>query len=123
MKNILIIDDASTVRLYHRNILEASGYEVDEATNGIEALEKALATPFDLFIVDINMPKMNGYEFLQHLRKENVAQSPAVMVSTEAADPDHDQAFRSGANLYLVKPIKPLQLMTYVRLLMGEESA
>ncbi|MCD8522323.1 MAG: response regulator [Saccharospirillaceae bacterium] len=123
MKNILIIDDASTVRLYHRNILEASGYEVDEATNGVEALEKALSGQFDLFIVDINMPKMNGYEFLQNLRKENITQSPAVMVSTEAADLDHDQAFYSGANLYLVKPIKPLQLMTYVRLLMGEESA
>ncbi|MEK9711506.1 MAG: response regulator, partial [Thalassolituus sp.] len=59
MKQILIVDDASTVRMYHRNILESAGYTVDEAVNGIEALEKALEHTFDLYIVDINMPKMD----------------------------------------------------------------
>ena len=121
MKHILIIDDASTVRLYHRNILEAAGYNVDEAINGVEGLEKALANHYDLFLVDINMPKMDGYGFLQSLRKENIAQSPAIMVSTESADSDHQQAYLSGANLYMVKPIKPLKMMTYVRLLVGED--
>lgn len=122
MKQILIVDDASTVRMYHRNILEAAGYSVDEAVNGIEALEKALEGNFDLYIVDINMPKMDGYEFLQQLRREQMHQAPAIMVSTEAAELDHTKAYFSGANLYMVKPIKPLQMMTYVRLLMGEES-
>ena len=121
MRHILIIDDASTVRLYHRNILEAAGYNVDEAINGVEGLEKALANHYDLFLVDINMPKMDGYGFLQSLRKENIAQSPAIMVSTESADSDHQQAYLSGANLYMVKPIKPLKMMTYVRLLVGED--
>ncbi len=120
--NILIVDDASTVRMYHRNVLEAAGYTVDEAVNGLEALEKALASKFDLYIVDINMPKMDGYEFLRQLRSEDVDQAPAVMVSTEAAELDHTKAFTAGANLYMVKPIKPLQMMTYVRLLAGEES-
>jgi two-component system chemotaxis response regulator CheY len=121
MKRILIIDDASTVRLYHRNILEAAGYEVDEAINGIEALEKALEKPFDLYIVDINMPKLDGYGFLQQLRAEDIEQAPAVMVSTEAAELDHSKAYFAGANLYMVKPIKPLKMMTFVRLLMGGE--
>ena len=60
-KRILIVDDAATVRMYHRGILESAGYAVEEAMNGIEALEKALEAPFDLYVVDVNMPKLNGY--------------------------------------------------------------
>ena len=120
MKRILIIDDAATVRMYHRNILEAAGYVVEEAMNGIEALEKALQDPFELYIVDINMPKLDGYGFLRQLRGEDIPQAPAVMVSTEAAANDQMAAFRAGANGYLVKPVKPVQLLTHVRLLLGE---
>jgi len=122
MKRILIIDDAATVRLYHKNILEAAGYTVDEALNGIEALEKALMSPFDLYVVDVNMPKLDGYGFLQRLRREAVAQAPALMVSTEAGEKDQILAFEAGANDYLVKPIHPDQLLGHVRLLLGERS-
>jgi len=120
MKRILIIDDAATVRMYHRNILESAGYVVEEAMNGIEALEKALQDPFDLYIVDINMPKLDGYGFLRQLRGEDIPQAPAIMVSTEAAANDQTAAYRAGANGYLVKPAKPVQLLTHVRLLLGE---
>ncbi|HEY8888251.1 MAG TPA: response regulator [Gallionella sp.] len=120
MKRILIVDDAATVRMYHRNILESAGYAVDEAMNGIEALEKALQDPFDLYIVDVNMPKLDGYGFLRQLRGEEVPQAPAIMVSTEAAVHDKTAAYRAGANSYLVKPVKPAQLLTHVRLMLGE---
>lgn len=120
MKRILIIDDAATVRMYHRNILESAGYVVEEAMNGIEALEKALQNPFDLYIVDVNMPKLDGYGFLRQLRGEDIPQAPAVMVSTEAAANDQTVALRAGANGYLVKPVKPIKLLTHVRLLLGE---
>ncbi|HAL39944.1 MAG TPA: response regulator [Polaromonas sp.] len=120
MKRILIVDDAATVRMYHRNILESAGYVVEEAMNGIEALEKALQDPFDLYIVDINMPKLDGYGFLRQLRGEDIPQAPAIMVSTEAAANDQTAAYRAGANGYLVKPAKPVQLLTHVRLLLGE---
>ena len=120
MKRILIIDDAATVRMYHRNILESAGYVVEEAMNGIEALEKALPEPFDLYVVDINMPKLDGYGFLRQLRGEDIPQAPAIMVSTETAAHDQSAAYRAGANSYLVKPVKPVQLLTYVRLLLGE---
>jgi len=56
MKRILIVDDAATMRMYFRNILEGAGYLVNEAVNGIEAMEKSLQEPFDLYIVDVNMP-------------------------------------------------------------------
>lgn len=123
MKRILIVDDAATVRMYHRSILGSAGYLVDEAMNGIEALEKALRDPFDLYIVDINMPKLDGYGFLRQLRAEDIPQAPAIMVSTEAASTDQTAAYRAGANCYLVKPAKPVQLLTHVRLLLGEVCA
>jgi len=120
VKRVLIVDDAATVRMYHRNILETAGYEVEEAWNGIEALEKALGIPFDFYIVDVNMPKLDGYGFLRELRRQDIPQSPAIMVSTEAAANDEMAAYRAGANGYLIKPAKPLQLLTYVRLMLGE---
>jgi len=120
MKRILIVDDAATVRMYHRNILEDAGYHVAEAINGVEALEKALQQPFDLYIVDINMPKLDGFGLLRQLRSEDIAHAPAIMVSTESGNNDQAAAVRAGANGYLTKPVKPEQLLTHVRLLLGE---
>jgi two-component system chemotaxis response regulator CheY len=124
MKHILIVDDAATVRMYHRAILEGAGHAVSEAVNGVEALEKALTaastTPFDLYLVDVNMPQMDGYSFLRALRLEDIAQAPAIMVSTEAGDGDRRQAVEAGANLYIVKPTRPQLLLRYVTLLLGE---
>jgi len=117
MKKILVIDDAATVRMYHRNILESSGYEVHEAINGIEALEKAMQTAFDLYLVDVNMPKLDGYGFLRELRRQDMPQVPAIMVSTESASADRRRAYAAGANLYLVKPTRPDQLVAHVALL------
>ncbi len=120
MKKILVIDDAATVRMYHRNILQTAGYEVHEAVNGVEALEKALEGQFDLFLVDVNMPKLDGYGFLRELRKQDMPQAPAIMISTEAQAQDRTQAYAAGANLYLVKPMHPAQLLEPVALLLGE---
>jgi len=120
MKRILIVDDAATVRMYYRTILEEAGYLVAEAVNGIEGLEKALEEPFDLYIVDINMPKLDGYGFMKELRSMELPQVPAMIVSTEAAANDKLRAYTAGANLYLVKPIKPELLLRNCHLLLGE---
>jgi two-component system chemotaxis response regulator CheY len=106
--------------MYHRGILESSGYTVEEAWNGIEALEKALESPFDLYVVDVNMPKLDGYGFLRELRQQEIPQQPAIMVSTESAARDELLAFKAGANGFLIKPLRPIQLSTYARLLLGE---
>ncbi len=121
MKRILIVDDAATVRLFHRTILEHAGYEVDEAINGIEALEKALQQTFALYLVDVNMPKLDGYGFLRELRSQAMPQAPAIMISTEAEASDRQRAFHAGANAYLIKPVKPEQLLLQVRLMLGDE--
>jgi len=119
-KRILIVDDAATVRMYYKSILEKAGYEVDEAINGIEALEKILATPYDLYLVDVNMPKMDGYTFLRELRNLSIPQGPAIMISTEDKEWDMEKAFQSGANYYIPKPVEPDQLLLYVELLSGQ---
>lgn len=120
MKRILVIDDAATVRLYHREILENAGFDVAEAINGMEALEKIEEAPFDLYLVDINMPKLDGYGFLRALRQRPIPQAPAIMISTESSASDRQAALVAGANLYILKPIKPEQLLPHVQGLLGE---
>jgi two-component system chemotaxis response regulator CheY len=118
MKEILVIDDAATVRLYYRKLLEEAGYAVSEAVNGLEALEKAVQTAFDLHIVDVNMPKLDGYSFLRELRSLDLPQPPVIMVSIEASPKDRKLAYAAGANLYLVKPPRPEQLLAPINLLL-----
>jgi two-component system chemotaxis response regulator CheY len=123
MKKILIVDDAATVRMYHRKILEAAGYLVDEAVNGVEALERAYTASYDLYLVDVNMPKLDGYGFLRELRSQPMPQAPALMISTEAEANDRIQAYEAGANLYIIKPVRPEVLLMQVGLLLGEARA
>src|SRR5689334_20983162 len=65
---ILVVDDSSLVRLYYRHALEQAGFEVVQAINGIEAMERVLSESFDLLIIDVNMPRMDGFTFLRRLR-------------------------------------------------------
>jgi two-component system chemotaxis response regulator CheY len=118
---ILVIDDAGLVRLYYRSALEAAGFEVGEALNGLEALEHLVAGRFDLLIVDVNMPQMDGVSFLRVLRAKPLPLSsvPALMISTEAAPQRMAAAYAAGANFYIVKPLPPDVLVGYARLLCG----
>ena len=117
----LVVDDALTFRFYARGILEAAGFAVEEAMNGVEALERALrADAPDLILVDVNMPRMDGYRFLRAMRAEpSLCDVPAIMISTEQEPPDLDRAFAAGANLYLVKPVRPEELARFARALSG----
>jgi two-component system chemotaxis response regulator CheY len=118
---VMIIDDANLVRLYYRDTIERAGFVVEEALNGLEALEKLLKQPVDLLIVDINMPKMDGLTFLKTLRRREspIAGIPALVTSTEATPQDAAAAREAGANFYLVKPILPEVLLAHVILLCG----
>ena len=119
-KKVLIVDDGITMRMYYRDVLEKAGFLVEEAANGVEGLEKMLAGGFDLAVVDINMPKMNGYEFVRQLRKDPASQSiPVMTVSTEDQEQDKVKAYEVGANFYMVKPIRPDELEQVARLFTG----
>ena len=120
-KRVLVVDDASLVRMYYRAALEKAGFFVGEAMNGIEALEHLLTEPYDLLVVDVNMPQMDGVTFLKALRGKSlpIASIPALVVSSEA-DPVRIAAARvAGANLYIVKPLTQEALVQYVSLLCG----
>ena len=118
---ILVVDDSSLVRLYYRNALEAEGFNVEQAINGIEAMEKVLAQAFDLVIVDVNMPRMDGLSFVRALRRgaPEVATIPALIISTESGQQDIDDSRNAGANFYLVKPVSDVDLIRHVAALTG----
>ena len=118
---ILIVDDSALVRLYCRDVLERGGFEVQQAINGIEAMEKVLAQSFDLVIVDVNMPRMDGFSFLRTLRRgaADVATLPALVITTEAGEDDLRAARAAGANFYLVKPVSQQDLVRHAAILSG----
>lgn len=123
-RRILVVDDLSLVRLYYRSALEKAGFAVEQAINGMEAMEKALAQSFDLVVVDVNMPKMDGLSFLRVLRGSDgdIASVPALMISTESGQQDRDDARAAGVNFYLVKPVSEADLVRYATVLVGASS-
>ena len=118
---VLVVDDANLVRLYYRKILESAGYAVEEALNGLEALEHVLEEPPDLAIVDVNMPQMDGFTFLAELREQPLPAGgiPTIVISTESGTQDRLAARKAGANFYLVKPVAEDVLTQYVAMLCG----
>jgi two-component system chemotaxis response regulator CheY len=119
-KRVLVVDDSATVRNYYASILGEIGFSVDQAANGYEALEKAVRDDYDLFLVDVNMPKMPGYDFIRQLREDKRTRAlPVVIISTEAGEKDRLEGWRAGANVYLVKPVRPERLKALVKMLIG----
>lgn len=122
---VLVVDDAATVRMYHRKLLSDAGWETEEAINGMEAWERlhsrSAEDAFDLLVVDINMPKMDGYSLVQALRSDpSLPQPPVLMVSTESQQQDSLRARAAGANCYVIKPAKPQYLVLAAALLLGD---
>ncbi|MGO9898207.1 MAG: response regulator [Solirubrobacteraceae bacterium] len=121
--SILVVDDAATVRMYHRAILEKGNFDVAEAANGYEALEVTLERRFDLMLVDVNMPRMDGYTFVKSVREAGLnRETPIVMVSTEAGAADKTRGYVAGANAYLTKPVAEANLLRLARLLCGGQA-
>jgi two-component system chemotaxis response regulator CheY len=117
---VLIADDSKVVRDLHAFMLESGGYEVQQAINGSEALEKAITTQFDLIVTDVNMPQMDGYEFTRRLRATaGYENTPIIIVSTESEARDKTRGFEAGANVYVVKPARPNNLLANARMLLA----
>ncbi|MDA3908634.1 MAG: response regulator [Sulfurimonas sp.] len=118
MPTIMIVDDSKTVRNYHGAIIKSLGLDVIEAENGMEALEKSLDVKIDMYVVDVNMPIMDGYSFISDLRKQSIHKTvPVIMVTTQAKLEDKINAYKVGANLFETKPIKPDLLQSYIDIL------
>lgn len=119
MATVMVVDDSKTVRMYHGSLLREMGINVLEAENGMEALEKTLDNSVDLYLVDVNMPVMDGYSFVSELRKQPTGRfTPVIMITTQEAATDKMEAFKVGATLFETKPIKPDILKGYLQLLL-----
>lgn len=110
MKKILYVDDASSMRKLVDMVI-SKDYDLTMAEDGLEALEKAKSAQFDLIISDINMPNMNGLEFLKEIRQEaNYKFTPILMMTTEASPEMKAKGKELGATGWLVKPFDPQKL-------------
>jgi two-component system, chemotaxis family, sensor kinase CheA len=101
---VLVVDDSLTTRMLEQSILESAGYEVDVASSGEEALEKARAKQFGLFLVDVDMPGMDGFEFVSRTQADAALRTvPAILVTSRSALEDRRRGEQVGARGYIVK--------------------
>ncbi len=114
MKKALAIDDSATMRNLVKMALEPEGFTVDTAENGKSALELVKRNTYDIIISDINMPEMNGLEFLKEFRALNRT-TPVLMLTTETEASKKEEAKRLGATGWIVKPFKPEELAKVVK--------
>jgi two-component system chemotaxis response regulator CheY len=122
MKKILIVDDSATIRKLINYILKKKEYQITEAEDGIDALEKLINTKVDLVIADLNMPNMDGIELVRSLRSNYYyVDTPIIMLTTTKDENLRRSAFEAGVNLFLNKPIQPNILLYKVESLLEEK--
>jgi DNA-binding response OmpR family regulator len=109
---ILVVDDEERVLNFLRSKLTASGYEVLTASNGLEALEQAQTQEPDLIVLDLVMPKMDGFEALKELRSFSAV--PVIILTAKGADSDRIKGLKLGADDYLPKPFNPDELVARI---------
>jgi len=120
-KSILVVDDSATIRALQSFILRSAGFNVETATNGLEALEKLYRKSFSLVVADINMPKMDGLKMIETLREQDAYKDlPIIIVTSEEEEEDREKGLKAGANVYLVKPTDPETLVMNVKMLLAE---
>ena len=101
---VLVIDDSLTTRMLEQSILESAGYEVDLATSGEEGMEKARAKQYGLFLVDVEMPGMDGFEFVSRTQADaSLRKIPAILVTSRSAIEDRRRGEQVGARGYIIK--------------------
>jgi two-component system, cell cycle response regulator DivK len=120
MKRILIAEDRAASRELIRTVLEAAGYEILEAADGEEALEKAAEERVDLVLVDLQMPKIDGFGVVAGLRAEpRFADIPIVALTASAMRGDRERALAAGFSAHIAKPIDIVGLRAQIKSLLG----
>ena len=119
-KKILIVDDSNTILMMERLILNKGPYVLVTATNGEEAIDKAIAEKPDLILLDIVMPKMNGFEACRRIRGEaSTSTIPIIMVTTRGEEQNIETGYQSGCTDYVTKPIDGAELLSKLRTYLG----
>ena len=113
MYHILVVDDEENIRQLIKKYANYEGYKVTEASDGLEALEICGQCSFDLIVLDVMMPELDGFSALRRLRQED-RRTPVLMLSARGEEYDRIRGFELGVDDYVVKPFSPKELMLRV---------
>lgn len=114
-KNALVVDDSATMRQMVAVTLRQAGFDVKEAADGKQALETLETTTFQLVVTDLNMPVMDGVEFIREARKNATHKfTPILMLTTESQETRRQEGKAAGATGWLVKPFDPDKLLAVI---------
>jgi twitching motility two-component system response regulator PilH len=119
MSTVLVVEDSVTQREMIKDLLKGSGLNVTVASDGVEALEQVQGSAPDLVVLDIVMPRMNGYEVCRRLKSDPKTQNvPVVMCSSKGEEFDRYWGMKQGADAYIAKPFQPTELVGTVKQLL-----
>jgi DNA-binding response OmpR family regulator len=120
-KRILLVDDSETSLLMARMILSKANYDILVAKDGQQGVETAAKERPDLVLLDVVMPRLNGFEACAKLKSQKETEAiPVIMVTTRGEGPSVETGYASGASDYVTKPVNGLELLTKVRNLLGD---
>ena len=120
-KKLLFADDSASMRKVLGMHMKMNGFDVTVCEDGAAAFEKAKGDRFDIIITDMNMPNMNGIEFIKAVKQDETNKfTPIVMLTTENAEDLRQQGQEAGAKVWLVKPFRPDQLLSVVKKLLDD---
>ncbi len=120
MTKILAVDDSSSMRQMVTFTLKTAGFDVDDAADGQQALDKAKSNQYDVVVSDVNMPVMDGITLVKNLRNlPNYRFTPILMLTTESAGDKKLEGKQAGATGWIVKPFNPDQLVATVKKVIG----
>lgn len=121
MKKILVVDDEEKIRLIIKKYAEFEGYAISEAADGMEAIEICKNEDFDLIILDVMMPELDGFSACKEIKK--IKDIPVIMLSARGEEYDKIHGFETGVDDYVVKPFSPKELMMRVNVVISRHSA
>lgn len=122
-KRILVIEDNEDIALVVRTTLELRDYEVLTAGDGLQGLAVAASMPFDLIILDLVLPEIDGHEVLRRLKSDpRTAAVPVALFSAHVSEPERQDAIRAGAAAVLVKPFEPREFISEVGALLDDDA-
>lgn len=121
MGRLLVVDDEEKIRVIIRKYAEFEGYDIDEAEDGMQALVKVRNNSYDLIIIDVMMPELDGFTACREIRK--VQKIPIIMLSARGEEYDKIHGFELGIDDYVVKPFSPRELMMRVKAVLSRGAA
>jgi chemosensory pili system protein ChpA (sensor histidine kinase/response regulator) len=123
-RTVMVVDDSLTVRKITSRLLEREGYRVLAAKDGVDALEQVHRSLPDIMLVDIEMPRMDGFDLTRNLRGDpRTAAVPIIVISSRTADKHRTRAFELGVNDFIGKPYQEAELLAHIQKYLEPQAA